>query len=287
MANQQPNPPLYSGHLQIGRPGVNPNYKRLILTDPAYHQTAQNVAAQNDAADATLTGALQSGAVNQGSIPDLQTAATQLGLSPDSALYKALAGVYNDPNIQSAATNNPFSTQANADYAHKQNLGGILDNLGSRGGYQQGAYGSAATSENRRYGESNQANVLSYLTGIQHAFDTHTQAQTTGANTLATAASSAADRQAKLNPVIPGTGIYAGGLTPARVLPGLNMPKTDTTWAPPRFGVGAGYAPNGTVAQTGALTGNVTAPSGGTYGSGGGNVTFQSNQGPAGSRPLA
>lgn len=205
---------------KLSGPRYQPNYRKLILTDPLYQQAVKDQSANGIASDAALTGSLQSGAINEGGIPDLATAASQLGIHPDNPLYKALAGVYADPNIQSAARNNPFSTQANADYDHTKALGGILDNLGARGGYQQGAYGSAATAENRAYGAGNQANILSYLTGIQHAFDTHTQQQQTSANTLATAAQQATNRQIGLNPVIPGA-----GLTPHGAMQGLNMPK--------------------------------------------------------------
>jgi|SRR5215471_645300 len=54
------------------------------------------------------------------------------------------------------------------------------------------------------------------------------------------------------------------------------------TWNPPDAGPEAGYTPEGTLIANNVMT----APGGGTYRSGGGEVTYQSNKGPRGKKPL-
>ena len=229
------------GQNVVGTPGYQPNYHQLITHNYAYGQTAANVAANIRDALTQATAAAQSGAVGLGQIPDVSLAASQLGIPANSPFLKALRAIYADPSIQSAAANNLYSSTAQALNTQQTGLANNVDALAKRGGMQQSSdLGILDKLTNNTYGQNNQANILSYLTGVQHAFNTYTGAVQNGKNTLANTGTKVASQVAAANPAIPGTGFL--GSMPHVAFNGLNIPGAKVA-APPTGAMGSHGGP--------------------------------------------
>ena len=233
------------GQQITGVPGYQPNYHALITANPGFAQTLANVTANNAAAKAQSDAALQSQSVGYGAIPDLSSAAAQLGLPANSPFLKALQAVYADPNIQSAATNNPYSTTKLAQHLNDVDLAKNRMSLAGRGDLQTSDLGVLDKITNDKYGETNQANLLSYLTGVQHAFNTYTGAVQTGQNQLTNAGTKAAGQvtASPLGQPVAGTGFL--GSMPHAAFNGLNIPgaRVAAPQAPPTGAMGSHGGP--------------------------------------------
>lgn len=191
-----------------------------------------------------------------------------------------------DPATLAAAQQNPTSTMALLQQALQRGQAALPYQL-------QGQRSGAALIAGRRLNEGYQTQskqaldqLLGVLTGGQAKFGAYSdqqravweQAKAAIADRLARQAEVALqakiDANRKAN--IGGGGQY--------VPPVEDIPQTDTSvWNPPESGPYEGYTPEGTYNPD---TGYIEAPGGGQYGSGGGEVTYQSNQGKYGKKPL-
>ncbi len=138
---------------QVNIPGFTPDYQSLIENDPYFAQIRDMISAQSQAEGAQNTSQLGQAFINFGETPEGY-----------------------DPTVAGAASNNPFSTLAQLNQAHEQNLRSSRNELASRGILQSGEYGHQLGNENRDYGQAQfeaRQGLLDYINGVQAAFAQH------------------------------------------------------------------------------------------------------------------
>jgi hypothetical protein len=249
----------------LAPPASGPDLQRLIESDPLYHQTVLDIDAQRAADKAGLAAQRQGALVQYGAIPDLTNS---LGLVGDD-----LPGEITDTIRQLAQQNTSagLSTTARLQQAYQDLVGQTKNDLTARGllssgetGYQ---LGRAQLGFTQQQSDALQQ-LLSTLAGYENGYLGNESARIAA---LRQSAGEAAGR-------IPTTTT----VTPQDAIDDLTQPTLDGLYTPPGYGPDGLYTPNGTRNQDGTLT----DAGGGTYRSGGGKVTYQSNTGKYGYKPL-
>lgn len=193
--------PILSGGRASG--GYTPNYMNALTGDPLYQQQLANVSAAGIQSAAERKASVGQALTQFGEVPDF----AGMGLDSNSPLYKSLLGDVTPDVTRSASglTDAGLSTVAGLSRGHTKAIGDLIASLAGRGALQSGATGVGLQQEDQNYaGQQFKArnDLLSYLTGVQHAY---AQSEGDRQNTLATAAQDAATRQIGLNPAVPGT----------------------------------------------------------------------------------
>lgn len=155
-------PTNYSGTTTI--PGWQPDYKSLIANDPNFLQLQKDLAAASASDLASRNAMINKALVSFGSVPDLASAAKQLGFDVGGAVDSQTAGV---------AANNPYSTQANLLNAHNQAITQLKHALAARHALQSGELGYQLGQENKSYGQAQYdatQKLLDYISGVQAAY---------------------------------------------------------------------------------------------------------------------
>ena len=140
------NPP---NHITI--PGFTPDYQSLIEHDPYFAQVRDLLSAQSVSDAAQRDAQLGQAFINFGETPS----------------------GYGDSNVSQAASNNPYSTLAQLQLAHQNNLRNNANQLAARGILQSGEYGYQLGNENHDYLQNQyeaRQQLLDFINGVQSAF---------------------------------------------------------------------------------------------------------------------
>lgn len=197
-----------------GTPGYTPDYRSLILGDPLWLQSEADRRAGSLGDAATRKSQTDQALINFGEVPDLASSVNGLGLDPNSAMYKMLFGDVDQNTRQGAQdlTSAGLSTVAGLSRDHTKSIADLLDTMAARGTVRSGATGVGLGQADQSYGQSQfkaRNDLLTYLSGVQSAFN---QAEQTRTKDRQTSLSDAVNRQIQFNPYVaptPGTGDYA------------------------------------------------------------------------------
>ena len=187
-----PTSPVGAAAAITGAGAYTPDWAKLISTDPGLLDAQASIAAGGAGDLASRNAQIQRALVNFGKVPDLASLASQLGLS--QADLQGVAG----PDVQRLAqenTNAGLSTEARLSQANQDALRQITATLNARGMLNSGETGFQFDRQNtgNRQAESDATQkLLDYLNQYQQGY---ASAQAQRAQALASAYSSAADRQ--------------------------------------------------------------------------------------------
>lgn len=281
--------------LQPPAPASSPDLQALIEADPLYHQTQADISAQRTADLATQTAQRQRALTTYGTIPDIAAAAGGLGL-----VGSDIGGDITDTTRQLANDNTAagLSTTARLKQASDDVVKQVKDQLTARGLLSSGETGyqlNRSDLASRQASQDALQQLLDLLAGAHNSYLSNENARLAA---LASAASAAAGRiPATTASSGPDQYTWPGGSgDPTGVGAGGDYSPGDAGFLPPEYGPDAGYVPAGEQqlldglpiirAQTYSPATGLISPGGGVYRSAGGQVTYQSNQGKYGRKPL-
>lgn len=186
--------------------GFIPNFRQSILGDPIFQQQQQQIAAQNQAAQGSATSGIGQLLGGYGEIPDLVSAAKQLGLNPNSPMYGLLMHAAQDPNTVASAnalTQQGTSTVGQNQFQHTSDINSLMGNLAARGAVTSGDTGVGLQLADRADAQRRQDAQTSLLGHLQDIINTYNGSQQQGISQLQQGAAQAAARQIALNPTVP------------------------------------------------------------------------------------
>lgn len=203
--------PAAPGGITVGGtpavPGFTPDYKSLIASDPGLLQAEAGLQASGVANLADRNAAFQTNVIDYGQLPDLNKAASALGLSASD--LQSILG----PDVGKLAQENTqagTSILARLNAANAKTIEGIKNSLAARGIYRSGETGYQLGQQNQAYTNSQYdatKSLLGSLAGLQNSYVSAEQARQMA---LAQAASDAADRVQREYPGNPGTPAVPG-----------------------------------------------------------------------------
>lgn len=163
-------------------PSMDSNYYlNLIQNDPLYKQLGADLSAQG-VGDAQQTGAgVLRAMVDRGVVPDLTSAAAQLGLSPAIVNWiRNNVDLGNAAGLAAQANKAGVSQEANLEHTHALNMGSIADQLAARGLLRSGANAFLTGEEERGYTNAQHSadqQLADYISGAYSAFAKNEQAR--------------------------------------------------------------------------------------------------------------
>ena len=176
--------------------GFTPDWAKLISSDPGLLQIEQTLGAGSVGDLASRNGAIQNAVTTFGAVPDMAKLAASLGMT--QADLQNLLG----PDVQKLAQENTdagLSTEARLKQANADAIANIKASLNKRGILNSGEAGYQLDRQNTGYRQAESdatQKLLDYLGQYQQGY---ASAQAQRAQGLASAYSSAADRQYNTN----------------------------------------------------------------------------------------
>ena len=152
-----------------------PDYQLLLENDPGYMALKQSLSAQGIANSASRNAAINQALIQYGGVPDLNKAATALGISPSD-----LQGII-DPHtmgLAQANTHAGLSTMARLQQQEDQAMLGLRNNLAARGALSSGDNAYRTNLQNQAFTQAeNDAlnSLLGAITGYQQSYTTNQQ----------------------------------------------------------------------------------------------------------------
>lgn len=270
-----------------GAPQVGADYQAQLASDQTLQQALKAINDQSTANAAALTASRQRAVVDYGAVP--------ASLGNPALTGDANADIDQQTrDLAAEATKGGVSTVARLQHAYDLTRQGHLNSLAARGMLRSGALGQHEGEDLLGYQQANYTagqSLLDYLTGsYQNYLGLQSQGQQRASDATNAALQriiaqinaglSAARAQASAS-AAPSGGSSSSALQ-AQLDSAATSPDGSENFVAPEYGPYAGYVPTGTVTAPQVIS----APGGGTYRSGGGSVSYQSNTGKYGKKPL-